>query len=514
MAGFECCPVVNVCRPVGASCLPPGDGGAGGGGGAVGGGGGGSAGGGGGSSDVVSLPFKSDDAPSTGFVLPHLFTPSSLTSTGDAVYVLARSAPGCAAFNQTYQPALTRFDVADGGMTWAWTTALPAGAIKATFVVGPEGATVVGSGALTGQTSQGGNEAFVVRVRPDGSLAWVRQFGTIFEDSADEGFLSFPHEGRAANNVLVRPDGTTLVAGTTRGALAGQSPHGGADVFLAKLGVNGALDWVRLFGSPNDEGVTSLTALPDGTVVLAGKTDGVMEPGHVNQQTAELFLCGIDPAGATLWTRQRSVPGHGFVHRWGDDLAWVGSWTFDVLRFSGDGGLQWATDWNPDAGTASLISEFVPLDAQRASVRGFRSLPTLFPTPWDFELFEYQWSGDGGFTATQNIGGGWPQVGAMLVQNPLLASGRDGSWYAGGSVGVHPAPNNIVTVTRQSPVGGAREELRNWLFDDPRVGQRAQDRANIYPRALSITDDGSRVMMGNVTWGGCTEADTVWLMRF
>ena len=67
---------------------------------------------------------------------------------------------------------------------FAWSTVLPNGARDARLVASPEGVTVVGTGALEGQTLRGGTDAFVVRVRPDGTRAWVRQFGTIFDDSA------------------------------------------------------------------------------------------------------------------------------------------------------------------------------------------------------------------------------------------------------------------------------------------------------------------------------------------
>lgn len=491
-AGFECCPGANVCRAIGTSCVPPARGAR--------------------DAGVVPLPFRSDDRGSA-MVLSQLTLPASLASFGDVIYVLARLGPDCAEASTPYRPALTRFDVSQGALTWAWTTVLPAGASVARFVASADGATVVGSGALEGQPTRGGKDAFVLRVRPDGTLAWVRQFGTIFEDSA--GFLSVDLHAapRSATNVVVSADGSTLVAGVTSGSLEGQPAQGGVDAFVARLGADGSLGWVRLFGSSNDEAVHKLIAMPDDSVVLVLGTEGVIQPGHVNAQPPELFLARLETSGVTRWSRQLAIAPSGVMERWGDDLAWVG-YDSTVTRLSGgDGTTLWARPWAGDGG-AGYASEFVPLDADRASLHGFANLHVIAPTPWSFELFEHVWSSDGGVAETPGLGGGWPQMGALMVENPLLAHGPDGTWYAGGASSTHPVPDNLVTITRQAPLGGAREELRRWLFDQPAVAQEGFLRANIFPTAMVVTDDASRVVMGPLHWAGCLDVHRVWVMGF
>lgn len=490
--GFECCPV-NVCRPLGATCRPPTNEPL------VDAGGGGGDGGGAAEVAATPLPFQTDGPASSGLVLPAAGFPASFASVGNAVYVLARLAPGCAPFSefvQPYQPMVARFDIAAGAPRLTWTTVLPAGVRSASFVAGPEGVTVAGTGALEGQQAAGGRDAFVMRVRPDGTLAWVRQFGTLFDDSASS-------YAAGAANMVVLSDGRTLVAGTTSGALAGQPSRGGVDAFVAALSADGRLEWVRQLGSINDDASYNLVEMADGTVVLAGSTDGVMEPGHTSLGRWELFLTRLDLSGTVLWTHQHSLPA-GPVQRWGDALV-VAQSTF--LRLDAAGTVSWTSD-------AGIGWSFLALDEDRAVTHGVTRLPEQAPSGGYFELNEQLWFSDGGMSVTSSLSGGWPQLGAHLVSGPLVAHTGDGGWYAAGASSSHPDPLNVVTVTRQAVTGGAREELRTWVFAQAPVAQEGFLKANIGPTGLTTLEDGSRVLMGFVFWGGCLDQAKVWLMRF
>jgi hypothetical protein len=81
------------------------------------------------------------------------------------------------------------------------------------------------SGALDGNASAGGGDAFVVKYDASGSKLWTRQLGTAAYD--------------AAWSVATDGAGDVLVAGTTGSALEGSTSAGGADAFVLKLGADG-----------------------------------------------------------------------------------------------------------------------------------------------------------------------------------------------------------------------------------------------------------------------------------
>jgi len=76
------------------------------------------------------------------------------------------------------------------------------------------------SGALPGQPSFGGNDAFVRQYDDEGNELWTQQFGTIF--------------GEQANGVAADCSGL-YVAGFTSGTLPGQTSAGGNDAFVIKF---------------------------------------------------------------------------------------------------------------------------------------------------------------------------------------------------------------------------------------------------------------------------------------
>ncbi len=78
----------------------------------------------------------------------------------------------------------------------------------------------VAGGALPGQTFAGGNDAFLRRYSPAGSVLWTTQFGTNADDEIKG---------------VVRVGGADYVGGYTDAALAGQTSVGGRDAFAMKV---------------------------------------------------------------------------------------------------------------------------------------------------------------------------------------------------------------------------------------------------------------------------------------
>jgi len=150
------------------------------------------------------------------------------------------------------------------------------------------------SGAFPGRTSKGDGDAFLRKYRPDGRVAWTRQFGTAKYD--------------AAAAIAIDPAGWVYVAGGTRGTLPGRTSKGGGDAFLRKYRTNGRVVWTRQFGTASDDFARALTINAAGRPYVAGGTDGAF-PGRTSKGGGDAFLRKHRPDGRVVWTRQFGTAG-------------------------------------------------------------------------------------------------------------------------------------------------------------------------------------------------------------
>ena len=142
-------------------------------------------------------------------------------------------------------------------------------------------------GTLPGQTSRGDADAFVAAFAPDGSRRWTHQFGTATYDDASGASVS---------------GGVVFITGSTSGALAGQTNHGGGDAYLRAYAANGTGLWTRQFGTDKGEAGIAVAADPTGIYVTGG-TAGRF--GHQpNPQGLDVYVRAFDLAGAGMWTSQ------------------------------------------------------------------------------------------------------------------------------------------------------------------------------------------------------------------
>ncbi len=145
------------------------------------------------------------------------------------------SAGGWDSFLRKYDPAGTALWTRQFGTAHidiAEAVAVDGGNAYATGYVG---------GALPGQVSAGGGDAYARKYASAGTEVWTRQFGSPGEDGGQD--------------VSVDGTGNAYVAGFVIGALPGQTSAGGHDAFVAKIGAadsdgDGILDTVD--ACPND----------------------------------------------------------------------------------------------------------------------------------------------------------------------------------------------------------------------------------------------------------------------
>ena len=154
--------------------------------------------------------------------------------------------------------------------------------------VGPEGPYVAGltNEALAAQTYRRGSDAYVRAFDPSGNLRWTRQFGSSGEDQA----LAVTEHGHRL-----------VVAGFTDGRLPGQRPSGGADAFVTAYDDDGDLQWLLQFGSRRDEHATSAAATRT-AVFVAGWTDGRL--GQSDPGARDGWIAKLSWQGAIQWIRQ------------------------------------------------------------------------------------------------------------------------------------------------------------------------------------------------------------------
>jgi hypothetical protein len=188
----------------------------------------------------------------------------------DGAFPRKRSVGGDDAFIQTY--------TTEGRRGWARQLG-SAGADVATSVLALRGATYMTGltdGALQGQASFGGSDAFLLRLNARGQPMWIRQFGT---DASDDAVAV----GGIADAVYV--------VGSTTGALPDQELLGETDAFIRRYEPKGTEVWTLQFGTSDFDQAYGF-ALGPRAAYVAGTTHGAFE-GHVNAGDRDVFLTRV-----------------------------------------------------------------------------------------------------------------------------------------------------------------------------------------------------------------------------
>ncbi|MFI7605941.1 alpha/beta hydrolase [Micromonospora sp. NPDC049366] len=133
------------------------------------------------------------------------------------------------------------------------------------------------SGSFAGETPAGDKDAVLVRVGPDGRIAWSRQLGGPGEDKAYA--------------VAADAHGVYVAGGTSAG-LPGATGLGGGDGWLARFDPNGTRGWVTAVGGTGDDLLGGVAITADGTVVATGSTGGDATAGGTDVLTVAYTSAG------------------------------------------------------------------------------------------------------------------------------------------------------------------------------------------------------------------------------
>ena len=140
---------------------------------------------------------------------------------------------------------------ASGTLIWDRQFGGPATDWASALVATSDGGVAVG--AYTQDISGGPYDFWVIKLDPDGTLAWQQRFG-----------------GRAtdwSNAITTTQDQGLVVVGHTE-----SSGNGGADFWVLKLDVNGELLWEKTFGGSKTDYATAVTTTRDDNILVAGLT--------------------------------------------------------------------------------------------------------------------------------------------------------------------------------------------------------------------------------------------------
>jgi len=197
------------------------------------------------------------------------------------------------------QPYLGDLDIAvtrrDPAGATVWTTELGTIATDRPYglTAGTSGELYVSgytAGDLDGSHPDGGDDAFVVRLENDGSIAWRTQFG----DSAQADRI---YAATAA------PTGGVYVAGYTKGSLGGVPNAGDKDVFAAHVDSAGSVAWITQLGSTGEDKGLAVAVDERGHVFAAGLAGDAL-PGVEGLGGYDGWVASFEADGAHRWTRQ------------------------------------------------------------------------------------------------------------------------------------------------------------------------------------------------------------------
>jgi hypothetical protein len=160
------------------------------------------------------------------------------------------------------------------------------------------GFTTSGISGTKTDSCRGGNDYWVVCTDAWGNQLWDRTFGGSDNDYA-----------RCVKQTL---DGGWIIGGNSQSGISGdktENNHGASlssDYWIVKIDENGNKQWDKRFGSMDDDILTSLLQMPDGTYLLGGySTGGISYDKSVGSRGGyDYWILKATMSGAKIWDRR------------------------------------------------------------------------------------------------------------------------------------------------------------------------------------------------------------------
>jgi len=203
-------------------------------------------------------------------------------------------------------------------------------------------------GSPVNRTSQGGDDIFVAKHTPLGSLAWVHGIGGI---SSEQGWAIAVDQNR---NVYATGSFQHTVDFNPQSGVANVESDGGLDTFVLRLDSNGVFGWVHQIGGASGSTGLDIHADSDQGVYVTGYFDGTADfdttqSGHERTSAgqADIFVAKLESSGGFGWAQ--SMGGGGSDQGQGITVDSSGN-VYTTGSFNG------TADFDPGNGTAELTS--------------------------------------------------------------------------------------------------------------------------------------------------------------
>jgi hypothetical protein len=195
-------------------------------------------------------------------------------------------------------------------------------------------------------STHGEKDVWIIKLSSNGSIVWQKTLGGTNNDYAYA--------------LQSTQDGGYIIAGNTEsndGDVSGN--HGGQDVWVVKLSVNGAILWQKALGGSNDENAQSIEATGDGGYIVAGQTKSNNGDVSGNHGAQDAWIVKLNGSGTIQWQKalggnndenaQSIVPtgDGGYIvagqtkSNYGDVSGNHGSQDAWIVKLSGIGTIQW-----------------------------------------------------------------------------------------------------------------------------------------------------------------------------
>ncbi len=165
--------------------------------------------------------------------------------------------------------------------------------------------------------SAGGNDIFIARYDPDGSLAWAKQAGG---SNGDIGYCISTQSDSSAvvSGYFGYPLGVSATFGQGEPNETTLNSAGGVDMFIAKYNADGTLAWAKQVGGTDWDVCKAITTLSDDSTVITGyfeasATFGQGEPNEIVLESAggnDIFISRYSPDGSLVWVKQAGGAAH------------------------------------------------------------------------------------------------------------------------------------------------------------------------------------------------------------
>jgi len=260
------------------------------------------------------------------------------------------------------------------------------------------------------------------------------------------------------HDVTAMPDGSLRVVGRTSGVFEGFTSAGGEDVFVRGYRSDGTETWTAQFGTPGDDVATAVDADTNGALYLVGIVADAL-PGKISHGGYDAFVRKYRPDGSSGWTKQLGTAGYDVatdvaVH--GKSLyvasLWGGRNSARLLKYSLKGSLRWSK--NVPAGWHLPVAT----DASGIYVAATLEIAGSTEGENDLDVFVRKYDHRGIKLWTRRFG-------TTEIEQPLgMAAGEGALYLAGhtrGSLGAEPQ-GVADAFLRKYTAGGAKVWTRQW----------------------------------------------------